>query len=112
MIRRCRVGLSALILAGLATGSAGAQRLSHGAGVSWSGTHGGVSWDGGHGYEGGGYGGYPATSSPRPAYQTPQPSSHLTHAPRPPYYQKNSSPRSAQHHDDRLSDQAAQNSEH
>ena len=46
MIRKIYLGLGALIIAGLATSPALAQRNTHGAGVSWSGSHGGVNWDG------------------------------------------------------------------
>lgn len=99
MTKKFGLGLSALILAALATAPAGAQRKSHGAGVSWSGTHGGVSWDGGHAYEGGGYGGYPAASPPRPAYKMPQPPSYLPQLPRSPDYQRDSSARTLQHND-------------
>lgn len=72
MGRRLGVALGAVVIACLAVSPAVAQRKTHGAGVSWSGSHGGVSWDGGHAYEGGSYGGYPAASPPRPAYKAPQ----------------------------------------
>lgn len=81
MSRKFWLALSAATVTGLVTSPAGAQRMSHGAGVSWSGTHGGVSWDGGHAYEGGSYGGYPAASPPRPAYQMPQPSPYRPQVP-------------------------------
>lgn len=81
MIRKLAVGLIAVVTIGLAVSPAAAQRKTHGAGVSWSGGHGGVSWDGGHAYEGGGYGGYPATVPPRPAYKMPQLSPYLAQAP-------------------------------
>jgi len=79
--RKFWLALSAATVTGLVTSPASAQRMSHGAGVSWSGTHGGVNWDGGHAYEGGSYGGYPAASPPRPAYQMPQPSPYLPQVP-------------------------------
>lgn len=77
MTRILCLGLNALIVAGLAASPARAQRKTHGAGVSWSGAHGGVSWDGGHAYEGGSYGGYPAVTSPSPAYK-PLPPAYKT----------------------------------
>jgi len=103
--RRCglTLGIMILILFGLAAAPAGAQVLSHGAGVNWSGTHGGVNWDGGHAYEGGSYGGYPASSAPRPAYQMPQPTPYPMHEPRTPYAQNDSSDHAVRHDDRRSS---------
>lgn len=65
--------IGSMIVAGLATSPATAQRKTHGAGVSWSGGHGGVSWDGGHDYRGGSYDGYPPSSPTVPAYKPPRP---------------------------------------
>lgn len=73
-IERCAMMMKACLLlacavAVIATAPASAQRKTHGAGVSSSGTHGGVSWDGGHAYGGGDYSGYPAASAAMPAYR-------------------------------------------
>ncbi|RKF17361.1 hypothetical protein D6851_16785 [Altericroceibacterium spongiae] len=79
---RFSVALGAVVIAFLAVSPAAAQRKTHGAGVSWSGSHGGVSWDGGHAYEGGSYGGYPAASSPPPPpHKAPQISPSRTELP-------------------------------
>mgnify|MGYP001060094890 FL=1 len=96
MIRKLTVGLIALVTVGLAVWPAAAQRKTHGAGVSSSGGHGGVSWDGGHAYEGRGYGGYPATAPPRPAYKMPQLLPYLAQAPLAQPEQRDDAPR-AQH---------------
>lgn len=69
MSRKVAWGAGCALAAALTAPPALAQRRTHGAGVSWSGGHGGVSWDGNHAYEGGSYGGYPATSAPKPVYR-------------------------------------------
>jgi len=105
--RRCGLKLVALlILVRWTTASVSAQVISHGAGVSWSGTHGGVNWDGRHAYEGGSYGDYPRSSALRPAYQMPQPSPYSMQLPRAPHAQNNSSDHAVRHNDRRSSEQA------
>lgn len=65
MSRKSILALAGLAAAMLAASSALARNGHHGAGVSWSGTHGGVSWDGGHDYSGMSYSG---SSVPPHAY--------------------------------------------
>ena len=72
---RFSVALGAVVIAFLAVSPAAAQRKTHGAGVSWSGSR-------GHAYEGGSYGGYPAASSPPPPpHKAPQISPSRTELP-------------------------------